>query len=219
MLTTRDERETVLHRSRSAKHPPLPPDTTSSLEGKQEWKLIESLSGRLRQRHGSCALNRKQFPRATNKHDLSTEVSHPLQKHVSKRQSDNATTTQKWNQVPDRAAGALGAEMVVQRRGQLGLHGERLVQKFLEEVLLGLVHQDAGHGVVVELGPPGSAYHLTRRGQKAESVLAFIRGYHGYEQDGMAFVVTCVFSRRKSRRLLQDMRRVYCVQGLSQNMP
>lgn len=77
----------------------------------------------------------------------------------------------------DRPSCALGAQVVVQRPGQLRLHREGLVQKLLEEVFLGLVDEDAGDGVVVELGTSGAPNHLsfTKLKQQKKSAVSFDR--------------------------------------------
>ena len=82
-----------------------------------------------------------------------------------------------------RPSRTLGAQMVVQRIGQLRLHREGLVQKFLEEVLLGLVDEDAGDGVVVELRTSGAPNHLDG-GKKNDSHWLCVDSREGREGVG-----------------------------------
>ena len=43
---------------------------------------------------------------------------------------------------------------------EMGLHREGFIQELLVKVLFGLVDQNAGHAVVIELRSAGSAHHL-----------------------------------------------------------
>mmetsp|Transcript_11443 Transcript_11443/g.26919 ORF Transcript_11443/g.26919 Transcript_11443/m.26919 type:complete len:529 (-) Transcript_11443:2266-3852(-) len=60
----------------------------------------------------------------------------------------------------DGSAAHFGHEVVVQHIPKVRLHGERLVEELLVEVLLGRVHKDAAHALVVELRSTRAPHHL-----------------------------------------------------------
>ena len=61
---------------------------------------------------------------------------------------------------PDGLGDDLGVEVVVQLLLQARLDGEGLVQELAVEGLLGLVHEDHGDALLVELRPSCAPHHL-----------------------------------------------------------